>query len=696
MGSQSSWIIFIICVIIASFVGGAARLLFSQEQVHQIVREYIDNEDFPFDLAFDSINISLSNGLWPRFGIEARELKVSSQDPCLIGAQLDIDRAYLPLSFFSLLGQKLQFGKITIAKAHLNWLSDEICDSSGGGSPDVLFSEKTVQRDVLFSEKTVQRDVKKTVQREVKKIQKFMKERWQSELRYTHKLIKGFEVKDLTISHRGEPLVEVEEAFMYLTLNGEKLVIESRWKSYKNWMKGLNSVYIKFEADSKIQQMFITSRVKEGKIKLHARTNMESSRFDVDIDVRHLPLQEVGRVLNKDKNLDLGLQPKMFWLNCQGQWRGLLNHLEKSQIQTNSCQFVGDKGRVYFSDLQINPWKKPLVKKVSMKISNLSVKRVSKSFPELKLQGILDRFGFLNGEVNFLPETGWKGFLSFRDMALAFSRRGKRLAQKVVAARLSGTYDEKRGLSVKVDDVQMENGILSGDVVLNLDKSLQNGLFRMKITKLNFEPKIQALMVGQSIAPLRLDLSAYIRQGDWKKWVGDVRSAQIKGQNFTVDGFRLRGEFEKETFEGKVVIQKSTFTSEHPYFPWLTPLFLDGNQEKKRVDFKQLMVDLSFNASGGTWKTISGQEFNNSFRFYSEGKWQQGGKFSGTIVTKNHEYPHLTWELGGWASRGDLNLTPQTQVIKVLSRGSLGEDMSPQDRWEYVKNFGKERDYPQN
>ena len=573
---------------------------FSQESIRQTVKGYIQSEKPPFKLAFESIDISLSNGLWPRFGIEVKSLRLSSKDPCVTGSQIDIESMYLPVSPFSILSQHLRFGKINAVGAHFNW-SPRLCEPVESlKSPPKTVAEKALgfpSEEEPYGQEFSPKGSpfsKASFKREIQKFQEFMNKKWKSELRQVEQWVEGFEVRNLIISQGTEkkPLIEVEKASVYLPLDGEKLIIESRLKPPRRESEvgvgELMVVQARLEMNSENQQLFVTSRVKEGTVKLHVRTNVENLDFDTDIDIRHLPLKEIGRIFNKYGNFNLDFQPKMLWLNCRGRWRGQLHRWEKSQLKTNACQIVGDKGRVSFSNLEVSQWKKPFFKKFSMKISKLSMERLAEFLSGIKIKGILDRFGLIDGEVNFLPESGWDILLKIRDVSLAFSRRGKRLAQKVSKIQINGNYNELRGLLVKVGDIEMENGVFNGEVTLRLDKDLKKGLFLAKIKRLNFAPKVQELMLGEFITPLSFDVSVNIQEGAWRVWEGEVRTAEIRGQNFNLGGIQFKGQFEKKTLTGKIQAQKGTFTAKHSYFPWLSPLFLapltgkKGAKEPKR------------------------------------------------------------------------------------------------------------------
>ena len=166
MSPQGAWISFVSCILIASFTGGALRLLFSPEQVRQTVNEFIETENPPLDISFESIKMSLSDGFWPRLGIEVKGLQVSSQSSCTPGAQLYIKQAYLPISFSSLLGQKLQFGQISAQGGYLNKTSHMISCQE--------FERAETRSSHQNSSPPQERRRKKTI----KKIQKFMKQRW--------------------------------------------------------------------------------------------------------------------------------------------------------------------------------------------------------------------------------------------------------------------------------------------------------------------------------------------------------------------------------------------------------------------------------------------------------------------------------------------------------------------------------------
>ena len=127
-----------------------------------------------------------------------------------------------------------------------------------------------------------------------------------------------------------------------------------------------------------------------------------------------------------------------------------------------------------------------------------------------------------------------------------------------------------------------------------------------KVKELGFAPTIQELMVGEEIAPLKLDISAQIEEGDiGNSGDGKIRSNRIKGQNFELGGVRLLGgNLKRIGSREDIQAQKSTFTSAHRLFSMVdSPLFEKSLTAKKKMEFKSLRANLSLYPSGEiTWE----------------------------------------------------------------------------------------------
>ncbi len=706
-------------------MGGAISSLSSQTQIRKAFQEFIKDKKIPLEFQSESINMSLSNGIWPRFGVEFKKIDISSTEEC-VGTTLHIPYAYLPVSIFSLLRQHFKLGTIDIQSSHLHWHPNRCQEEASPLKPTPQRERENIgqknntpgQEESPPSNKShFHRDLSsqglqkamKRVQENIPQIQDFMRNQWVSDIQRLSQWVGGLHLKNTSISQgpHHKHVVTVQTIFTYLSSKDNKLVISAHLqptqKNYKSWTFR-TPLQVRLEIGPQSQQFFLTFQIKEGKVRLHARANTDNLHFDTEVDIRHLPLKEMVHLLGPYGGLSPEVQKmlmlKMFWLNCKAHWSGLLNHLERSQIQTKSCQFISNKGTISFPLLDIHPLKETFLKRTSIKIEKLSISKIVHSLTKTKATRALAHFGILNGEVNFLPSDGWKILLNFQDMTLPFSKRGKRIVQEISSLHLIGNYHKNEGLHLKVNDIQMKDGSFQGNIKIHSNKDSKEINFLAQIKHLDFAPSVKELMSIDSISPFELRLSHNIKQEKWGAWTGEIKASKIQGKQFLIKDFSIKGQFEKRIFIGTFNIDQVKFTSKHPYFPWITPLFLGQVHNTKSVSLKKFTASMAIQREGGAWKKASGHELHNTFAFQSEGFWKKKGAMQGRFLLKTSTRPPLMWDIGG--STHAPTLIPQAQVIEVLSKSSMSGDsvskdpvskdpvspnMSPRERWQYVKDL---------
>ena len=92
-----SWILFIVSIVLAVFLGGAVKASFSKAFLQQKVADYWKEKGFFFDLSVEDSGLILSDGFWPQFVIELKKVKLISPGKCPQIQTISADRLRLSL-----------------------------------------------------------------------------------------------------------------------------------------------------------------------------------------------------------------------------------------------------------------------------------------------------------------------------------------------------------------------------------------------------------------------------------------------------------------------------------------------------------------------------------------------------------------------------------------------------------------------
>ena len=128
-GSSQAWVIFLVGLFLSTFFGGAIRAFLSPQQLSAWVEKKLVEKNPKFYLNFDHLEFSLADGIWPKFGLYVKGLKLTSKDPCITQSQLTISEVYIPIRINTLFKKSISFSDIVGKKVEFVY-KEAVCNSS--------------------------------------------------------------------------------------------------------------------------------------------------------------------------------------------------------------------------------------------------------------------------------------------------------------------------------------------------------------------------------------------------------------------------------------------------------------------------------------------------------------------------------------------------------------------------------------
>jgi len=666
VNSQRGWKLFLTGILVATFFGGALRLLVSPNQVRFWLEDGISSQGEKLNIEFSEAKILLSQGYLPVFRLHIHDLKISAKETCLTRSTIGIDDVYFPISLFDLFESKFNFGKIEANEIKVH-LKPAICEAMVK-EPDGSLGSNLLDRAGQPLTESSDQYLKSDLGQQIKLI---LNDRWDIEIANGRKWFKGLLVKSLKISEESESgsraLVQIHDFQFLLPQKNQNIHIEGSLDFSGAWSKGrsLGKILTRLEISREKIDLKLNGQIKEGTFELLGGLEVNTSSFLGDIKLKHIPAAPVFEALDEIGLSTGGLRPERFWISCQGNYRGSLSKLKQEPISISSCVVEGDVGHISIENLKIVPWEQK-IEPFKISIQKLSLKKLAEALRRTGPDGILTKFGEVSGliEVQSPQDVVFKGEL--KNLELFFSNKGVRGSQAVNSLKGELSLKDDR-LSWIVSDVDLAGGSFLGMISFNMDREFRKGIIQITVENLVFNSSIQELMTGGSVGPLALFGQAKLEDGLLSQWRGSIGIKNAGGVSWALNGLKYSSVFdsksaEMDSVEGKLTVNDFVMEPGHNLFKTIRPLFLGEVKKDENVKFFNIESNLGFQRGSGSWNKTRANVNGSEIVLSAEGEWNFQDGTKGTITVDLPELKLLKWELSGPFS--DIDLIPNYQVLK--------------------------------
>jgi hypothetical protein len=633
--SSKGFALFVVGLVLATFIGGAVRTVLSSEQVHQRIVTELKNRFPKHEFQIGATEVLLSRGIWPGLGLRVRGLTFR-QDVCgKLSFLLTIPEAILPLDILSLRHGQIRLNDVTIngGGIHLDYHdcppkppTPEAEADAAGGPPAAV--HKSIQPPRL---------------------------NWQD----AAQVLDGIELKGFVVTYEKNPTWKLTFNRAYVALRSE-LNGHAQVDVEKSLPFGALTHPVEFDlhGDKNTLQWNFNADFKEGNIRLNGSLDVNSEAAMTSVTVRQVPIKDFMSEMFQMGFVDHDLKLKATWLSCGLHWDGRLQAYDATPVKLSDCRVEGGYGRAELGQAEFWLSGPEYFKTAArLKISQLEMQPLVEALNRQVLPAVLSRLGVWSGELEFKSGATWNLDGNLQSAEIVFSNQstyGKQTLDSVhtVVHRAGGR------VQAKIDEVRVREGEFAGSVDFDLADNWRDGVFHAQIEKLVFSPVIQKIMVGGIIGALKAEGQGALADGELSKWNGTFSIPELRGEGWRAEALEVRSRFEKGAFHLEGTVKNATANTSWRIYPQLRTI---NAEIPDQVTWKDLAAKVEIGKTGGTMHSASGVEAQSGRPWRAKGSWVRDGEFVGAL-TVGLAKKQQTFALHG--SKGSLSVENEPGVSR--------------------------------
>lgn len=380
MTAQRSSMLFLLGVVLSTFVGGGVRVLLSPEVVSRWVEDVVKKKQPKFNFKFETAKLSLADGWRPHLAVELTGLSVAAKDKCTTESTLKIDRVIIPVLFRPLLEKKVQLGHVRGDLVELT-VKPNLCTPQS--------SDWTTELESLES---------------------FFRRRWNKEVINTTKFITNLSIQNLRVRDGSTE----EPKFHISNLQIEFLAQENVAKATFEFWPGVDWVgpqpfgptQTALHIASDGLKWSAKSNLKEGQIHLKGGWKVEKSNVVFDTKWTDVPLAPLARLLARWQMINLHqIEPKNQWSSCHLNAQGSIRNWRDLSFVATNCTSTGDIGSIQIDN---NEWAllRGKLTPFRAELKRVSLRKVAELF-DIKAFKNVSSFGEFAGQFIFDEGRAW-------------------------------------------------------------------------------------------------------------------------------------------------------------------------------------------------------------------------------------------------------------------------------------------------
>jgi hypothetical protein len=616
--SSHGFALFVVGLILATFVGGAVRTLLASDRVHQRIVLELRNRFPKHEIKIGTSEVLLSRGIWPALGLKIAGVHFTQETCDRLSFVVDVPTAILPINLWSLRTGRVRLGELELlqGKMHFDYRP---CEKT---PPAQAEPNKYVTGGVLPPPPPPPEKSKWRPPR-------FDWKAW-------GKAVDGVALRDFSVTYEGKPdwKIQVQNAELDFTheFDGRALVEVQKALAFGTL---IHAVELEAVSDDSVLQWLVNSEFKEGRVVWKGSWDTNTHTAASSLDVNQFPLREVLTELYQMGLVQKELELKTTWINCSANWEGSFETPTESPIHVGFCKIEGAYGGVQFEKADLYPWQKDLLRDpVEIRVTSLQVQPIVEAMDRKVLPTVINKLGVWTGKVSYLNRDVWSFDGHLAGGEIVFSNQSIRGKQSVRSVRTQA--EKAQGLvAVKIDEVQLADGEFQGLVEFNLNEDWRSGTFKAHIENLSFSSGIQSLLINGRWDKLKMSGEGTLQNGELSDWKGTLESPQVKGEGWSGEGIRVRSRYSPGLFALEGQIGRLEINNQWKYFPPIQERVLPG---ASRMAFKDVRSKVEVRQSGGEILAWTALDELTGRAWRGRGGWQRDRDLvavvSGTVLGK--------------------------------------------------------------
>lgn len=639
IAEQKGWRILFLGLLIATLFSLTFRAVFSPKRIQYEIERVLSTADSRIKTTVMGAHLSLSDGIWPRLAIVIDSLKLETNDPCLYGAKAQIENLEFPVALSSLMDRHLIFKRIEVGQLKLIMKSkrDE-CVGNVIISPaneSQSQQQKTIPSSELStsSQKTKALDAPPLIQTmsvESSLLKHIIFHHVQFQIEEWPLLTWNLKNVDVHLPTNGETKTHIEGL---ITLSSDPVRFP---------LQGINA---HLEMDSEVDKAVvkITGAWREGRLDFSGYWLPKQKEFKWKGQFKQIPWGQVlilAQILGqKEESIPITSQS---WLSGTVEWEHLANKPE--HIEMEDVRIEGEVGDFLLGKLMIDQRIEPKgwhVSPYKLLAKEVNIDLLTKILGWKNRVSAFDKFGFLNGEADFVNNELVNLEGQWKDLHIIFSNRGRRVDQVVkhIDISLKGASSKWEGM---LKNIELKGGHWGGDISIKLDQHQKLVEVETQFDQVKLNQDVESLMtLNGELSPLEGKLAMHFLDGRVSHIKGTLKFDKVTLNDVMLEKPRIDFDGSASMVEGKVLVQTITTPKNHlEYWP------IEISDDYEFITIKNLAGDFSQMERDFIIKDLQGTVQELKAKFHFNGKTISETGLQGNLGFRS-EKKNLNYILSG-------------------------------------------------
>lgn len=630
IAEQPGRVVLLSGLILASVIGLSIRGLTAPTKIKSLIEAATSHIHKDVKVEFESAQISLSHGLFPRFAVVISNVKMDSSNECWMTPRLRADEIRLPLSFFALLHGESPITEIEGGKVQVD-LRTAYRNCEAKASEEAPSSPAIQQFVKLKNSQRSGETDKREPQVEAIRIDEL-------EITAPHVEPLNFQNFAIRVKSFSPRVVEVSAKTQLFRDEqvGDYLSHMSVWAEYTEFpKKSVSSV--------------ISGNWREGSYELKGHYLLEEEDLNAQMDLKHIPLSQVMQVMKRFQWVKEETNSRQVWLSLHAQLNSPKVVLANTDLRLRDVLLEGDLGEMHLDEAHMVSLSPVRYFPFTVELHRLNLGKLLSLLKKKHPSSALGELGAFEGtaQVRDADHIDISGV--HRGLEFIFANKGQREVQTL--KEFQGHFQLDHGKwTALISQVQPDQGVFDGQLQAEADSELKNIDLKAKASEVRFAPSVIKLMTaGGSLGPLAAEVHTKLEDGKMSLLKGTLSadSADVEGVSFT----KLKMNFDANKGSDLVTqaqVQRLQIQVHSPSFEILKDLIEPEWMIDNHLDIKNFSAQFrggdnkSFN-----WKNVTAQfAAANGGRLNSDGGWNDDGLLSGQVTFQSSKGAKH-WLLGG-------------------------------------------------
>ncbi|MDG0816366.1 AsmA family protein [Bdellovibrio svalbardensis] len=608
--------VLVIGLAVSFFLGYIAKSMLSPARVAARIEKAASHIHKDVKVTFDSAQVSLSNGILPRFSVVITKVQLESTEACWMSPLLEIDELRLPISFWGVLT-----GTSLIKKVE----TDNVVLTLRGNLKDCEKKTEVAKQEVatttsplvsLSPNEQAQKYKNAVSELTIQNFKILLNEypQYPSEFLDFAIKVKSFEPKVIEVTAKTHLL---------------------RDEQYGDYLSHAN-LFIEYKESPEPQvQAHFFGNWREGHYSMIGNYTIADHLLNVETDLKHIPLSQVLSLMQTYNLASKELNGKQVWISANGRMTADVRKIKEAPVEVKNFRVEGDLGEMSSEQITFTSLEPLRYKPIGIDVKRMHVGRLLNFLNRQQSHKILGDLGSFSGRAEIRSEKSIRLTGEHTGLEFIFSNKGQRELQ-VIDRMLGDINLEGDYWTFQVKRVEPRGGNFLGAVTLKADRDFKEVDLKAHIDEMTLAPQVQKLMTnGGEIGIASLNADAKISDGNlaYLKGLLRIEKMSVEGMDFG----KTRGEF--DFLHNQITLAtKIQSLSVHLESPG-ADLFQQITQPEWWNDQKLEMQELSGQFQFKDLKRLQWKNFQAKLgkdRHLSvDGSWDEQGQLKGALQVRD-------------------------------------------------------------